>query len=137
MRALAFFLIAALPLLIGQAHARDLCVDKEFTDNLRFKIDIGWDKPSPLDPNPTQITPVPDKEKILTTLRAMGEGWRTPGAIWPLSAVTIEMIDNGITVCQAIYTREEIYMHNKGLNGFIVRDITIIEHNALNDALGI
>ncbi len=137
MRTAVLSIIAAFTAFASQAEARGLCVDKEFTENLRFKIDVGWDKPNPLDPNPTPVTPTPDKEKILTALQAMDEGWRTPSSIWPQSAVTITFVDNGITQCQAIYTREEIYMQDDALNGFVVRKLPIVEYNALNDALGI
>ncbi|MEL7238900.1 MAG: hypothetical protein AAGK78_08550, partial [Planctomycetota bacterium] len=121
----------------ASAAERQLCWERDFTDDVRFDIEVGWATPNPLDPNPTIITPTPDADKLFAALRALESDWKTPSSIWPKSAVQIRIYDRGVLRCQAIYTREQIYAQDKDLNGFLRRPLAVSEYFDLDEALGL
>ena len=135
MRLIISFLIALIA--TTSAQARDLCFNRDFSDNLRFDVEVGWAKPNPLDPNPEEIIATVDAEKLFAALRDLQTDWKTPSGIWPTSAVQIAIYDRGVLRCQAIYTREEIYVQDMDLNGFVRRPLTTLEYFALDESVGL
>jgi len=130
-------LVAALTLCTSPAVAKDMCFDREFSDNTRYEVEVGWGEPNPLDPNPETVEATVDPEALLEALRVLDKGWRTPSTIWPTRAVQIRMYERGLVKCQAIYTREEIYAQDEDLNGFLRRPLTVSDYFALDEALGL
>ena len=135
MRYLLF--IALLGLSAAPAAARDLCFEREFSENTRYEVEVGWGEPNPLDPNPEEVVATVDPDALLEALRELDKGWKTPSGIWPKSAVQIRMYERGLMKCQAIYTREEIYAMDDDLDGFLRRPLSVSEYFALDDALDI
>ena len=125
--------------LFASAHAQDreMCWDREFSQSLRFDVEVGWAEPNPLDPNPTIITPIVDEERLLTALRSLEGNWKTPTTIWPKTAVQIRIYDRGVLRCQAIYTRDAMFAQDKDLNGFLRRSLAVSEYFDLDEALGL
>lgn len=121
------------------AAERGICVDREFSESMRFDVTIGWDKPNPLDPNPSDpIVANPDEAAFLEEVRAFPKrGWRTPSFVWPDTAVQVKIYDRGIIRCQVVYTRADIFVQDSDLNGFITRPISPLISGALDDALRI
>lgn len=129
--------IVSFVLIATPASARELCFEREFTENTRYDVDVGWGKPNPLDPNPDTVEATIDPEALLVALRDLKKGWHAPSTVWPKSAVTIQMFERGIIKCQAIYTRDEIYVQDDKLYGFLRRPLSVSEYFALDDALDI
>lgn len=131
------FVIIASLLASSAAAAQSMCFDREYGDDIRFDVEVGWAAANPLDPTPDPVTASVDQEKLITALRDLKGGWNTPSTIWPKSAVQIEIYQRGLLRCQAIYTRDEIYSMDRDANGFLIRPLAVAEYFALNDALAI
>ena len=138
-RGIAAFIMAACTVAATPAAARGLCVDREFSDSIRFDITIGWDKPNPLDPNPAPpIVPNPDEDAFLEKIRELGvKGWRTPGFVWPDTAVQVKIYDRGVLRCQVVYTSADLFVQDDDLDGFVTRPIGPVFQGQLDNALGV
>ncbi len=134
MLTIVMFIVLALA---GPAAADGLCFDNEISENARYDVEVGWGKPSILDPNPDPVLATVDAPALLEALRALDKGWRTPSGVWPRSAVVIEIYERGLLACQAVYTRDFIFAMDDDLNGFLVRSLSVPEFFALNEALGL
>ena len=131
------FFVATFGFFASPATARDMCFEREFSENTRYEVEVGWGEPNPLDPNPEEVVATVDPEALLEALRALDKGWKTPSTIWPQSAVQIRMYERGLMKCQVIYTREEIYAMDDDLDGFLRRPLAVSDYFALDDALDI
>lgn len=123
--------------LSGPAAARGLCFDEEIDEDARYEVEVGWGRPSLLDPDPEPVVATVDAPALLAALRALEKDWKTPTGVWPESAVTIEIYERGLLTCQAIYTRDFIFAMDEDMNGFLVRGLAVAEYFALNEALGL
>ena len=135
-RSLLALLSAGVVMQAADAAARTLCVDRDFDENVRFDVEIGWDRPNPLDPNPEPVTADPDKLKFIDEVKSLDGGWQTPSSIWPTSSVVIEMRARGLVVCQVAYSDSAIFVMDRDLNGFVTRSLTRQEYRALDEAMG-
>ena len=70
---------------------------------------------------------------LYAVVKTFTDGWQTPTEFWPTNAVTVDVKENGVSVCQVNFYGDYVYVLASDNSGFVVRKLYPNEYAKLLD----